>query len=173
MYADLSVYENVRYSALLFNRRLYAPGAPPTSSPESHFQAIVSESLDVLGLSHVAASLVGDELRRGISLGQRKRVSIAMEVVKQPRLLLLDEPTSGLDASTSLELAEMLKRIATARVPGRRRSRRSGPSSARVRDLPSVRHRGSPYLLALPGSQGGRDERRLRARPGLARELRR
>ena len=60
--------------------------------------------------------MVGDELKRGISLGQRKRVSIAMEVVKQPRLLLLDEPTSGLDASTSLELARMLRRISAAGV---------------------------------------------------------
>eukprot|EP00762_Andalucia_godoyi_P002630 ANDGO_03310.mRNA.1 ABC transporter G family member 7 len=47
-----------------------------------------------------------------ISGGQRKRVSIGMELVAKPRLLFLDEPTTGLDASTSIELMKYLHSIA-------------------------------------------------------------
>lgn len=48
-----------------------------------------------LGLSHTANTLVGNEMIRGVSGGERKRVSIGVELVKAPGILFLDEPTTG------------------------------------------------------------------------------
>lgn len=53
----------------------------------------VEEVLEMLGLSHVRFSVIGDENVRGISGGQRKRVNVGMELVADPKVLLLDEPT--------------------------------------------------------------------------------
>ena len=57
-------------------------------------------------------SLVGSVERRGISGGQRKRVSIGMELVAKPSLLLMDEPTSGLDATAATDILTALRRLA-------------------------------------------------------------
>ena len=65
--------------------------------------------IDALGLRHIAHAPIGDETRRGISGGQRKRVNVGMELVAQPSLLFLDEPTSGLDSTTSFELLHALR----------------------------------------------------------------
>ena len=55
--------------------------------------------------------MIGDAENRGVSGGQRKRVSIAVELVSNPSIAFLDEPTSGLDSTTSIELVQMLKRM--------------------------------------------------------------
>lgn len=68
-----------------------------------------------LGLVHVANSFVGDEETRGISGGERKRVSIGVDVIHDPPILLLDEPTSGLDSSSALQVIELLATMAKAR----------------------------------------------------------
>ncbi|XP_075516140.1 ABC transporter G family member 23-like [Primulina tabacum] len=65
-----------------------------------------------LGLMHVADSFVGDEENRGISGGERKRVSIGVDMIHDPPVLLLDEPTSGLDSSSALQVIELLSSIA-------------------------------------------------------------
>jgi ATP-binding cassette subfamily G (WHITE) protein 2 (SNQ2) len=67
--------------------------------------------LKVLGLSQVANSIVGDESIRGISGGQLKRLSIAVEIVHLPDLIFLDEPTTGLDSATSFELMSAVKNL--------------------------------------------------------------
>jgi Fe-S cluster assembly ATPase SufC len=56
---------------------------------------------------------IGDDIKRGISGGERKRVSIGIEMLAEPAVIILDEPTSGLDAATAAMLIETLRDIAT------------------------------------------------------------
>ncbi|KIV96500.1 hypothetical protein, variant [Exophiala mesophila] len=65
-----------------------------------------------LGLKDCADTLIGSELVKGISGGEKRRVSIAIQILTDPRVLLLDEPTSGLDAFTAFSIIEVLKSLA-------------------------------------------------------------
>jgi ABC-type multidrug transport system ATPase subunit len=56
----------------------------------------VEKLVDRLGLAKSRDSPVGDELIRGLSTGEKKRLDIAVELLAQPKMLFLDEPTSGL-----------------------------------------------------------------------------
>jgi len=62
-----------------------------------------------LSLNECKDQLIGGWLRRGISGGERKRVSIGYELITDPSLLLLDEPTSGLDSSTASRIVDLLR----------------------------------------------------------------
>uniref|UniRef100_A0A7N0TSY3 ABC transporter domain-containing protein n=1 Tax=Kalanchoe fedtschenkoi TaxID=63787 RepID=A0A7N0TSY3_KALFE len=75
----------------------------------------VNALLQELGLSHVAGARVGDEKVRGISGGERRRVSIGVDVIHNPKVLILDEPTSGLDSTSALQIIDMLKTMADTR----------------------------------------------------------
>jgi ABC-type multidrug transport system ATPase subunit len=55
---------------------------------------------------------IGDEGRRGVSGGERRRVSIGIEIIHKPSLLFLDEPTSGLDSTSAYSVVEKIKDIA-------------------------------------------------------------
>ncbi|KAL4283332.1 hypothetical protein GQ457_16G006990 [Hibiscus cannabinus] len=78
-------------------------------------QERVESLMQELGLLHVADSFVGDHEHRGISGGERKRVSIGVDMIHDPPILLLDEPTSGLDSSSALQVIELLASMARAR----------------------------------------------------------
>lgn len=69
-----------------------------------------------LGILHIQHRLVGDQVTSLISTGQRKRVSIAMELVSAPMMLFLDEPTSGLDSTTAMALIDLLRKISNTGV---------------------------------------------------------
>ena len=102
MHDDLTVYENLLYSAQL---RL------PTSMTVEQKRAIVEDVVEILDLSRIRDVVVGSPEKRGISGGQKKRVNIGMELVAYPRVLFLDEPTSGLDSAASLQVARCLQRM--------------------------------------------------------------
>ncbi|NXD71274.1 ABCG2 protein, partial [Eolophus roseicapillus] len=99
----LTVRENLKFSAAL---RL------PKSVKEREKNERVNQIIKELGLSKVADSKVGTQLSRGVSGGERKRTSIAMEIITDPDILFLDEPTTGLDASTANAVLLLLKRMA-------------------------------------------------------------
>mmetsp|Transcript_4870 Transcript_4870/g.7372 ORF Transcript_4870/g.7372 Transcript_4870/m.7372 type:complete len:623 (-) Transcript_4870:79-1947(-) len=84
----------------------------PSETSQTEVKRIVDHLIDSLGLTHVQDSLIGSHLIRGLSGGERKRVSIGVELVTSPDLLFLDEPTSGLDSYTSYKLVVLLRGLA-------------------------------------------------------------
>jgi ABC-type multidrug transport system ATPase subunit len=76
------------------------------------FEACVREAVVRMGLVSCQDTLVGDIFRKGISGGQKRRLSIAIELISQPSCLLLDEPTSGLESASALAVVRLLRRLA-------------------------------------------------------------
>lgn len=72
---------------------------------------IVENTINLLKLTHCADSKVGSELVRGLSGGEKRRVSIGVDVIHQPKVIFLDEPTSGLDSTTAYTVVESLKHM--------------------------------------------------------------
>jgi len=77
-------------------------------------QARVNEVLRELGLWDCRNTYIGGHETKGISGGERKRVSIAIELLDNPKLLFLDEPTTGLDSSRAYDTLKILMRLARA-----------------------------------------------------------
>jgi len=65
--------------------------------------------LQLLGLVHCANTVVGNELLRGVSGGEKKRVTIGIECMKDPALWLMDEPTTGLDAPAAYGIMRTMR----------------------------------------------------------------
>ncbi|KAJ3268851.1 hypothetical protein HK104_005247 [Borealophlyctis nickersoniae] len=84
----------------------------PRSWPYIRVKNKVLEMISFLGIAHIVDNVIGNEVERGVSGGQRKRVNIGMELVAEPSVLFLDEPTSGLDSSTAFEVCHNLRNIA-------------------------------------------------------------
>jgi len=103
MFAEMTVLEQITFSA---NLRL------PSSYDTEKKKARVARIINELGLSGVEDVVIGSNIVRGISGGQRKRVNIGTELVTEPSLLFLDEPTSGLDAFNALNVMKSLNRLA-------------------------------------------------------------
>ncbi|WVQ83463.1 hypothetical protein IAT38_005604 [Cryptococcus sp. DSM 104549] len=99
----LTVRETLTYAARL---RL------PTHLSIQTIALIVEQTIDELGLRDAADTVVGGPLRKGISGGEKRRLSIGCVLVTLPSVLILDEPTSGLDAFTSYLLLLTLSQLA-------------------------------------------------------------
>ncbi|KAJ9181657.1 hypothetical protein P3X46_009765 [Hevea brasiliensis] len=84
----------------------------PRSLSKSKKKARVEALIDQLGLRSAAKTVIGDEGHRGVSGGERRRVSIGIDIVHDPILLFLDEPTSGLDSTSAFMVVKVLQRIA-------------------------------------------------------------
>ncbi|KAH9824442.1 hypothetical protein DFH28DRAFT_1163115 [Melampsora americana] len=95
--------------ALLFAAKLKLP--EDTSDEKRDLR--VAEVIDSLGLAHVAHSRIGDDEVRGLSGGERRRLSIGLEMISRPSILFLDEPTSGLDSVSALRVVNVLKALST------------------------------------------------------------
>ncbi|KAH8798827.1 ABC transporter-like protein [Hyaloscypha sp. PMI_1271] len=99
---ELTVRENILHSA-----RIRLPSNWTDSEIQNHVDILIS----CLKLAHVQDSLVGSPGAPVISGGQRKRVSIGMELAAAPMALFLDEPTSGLDATAAASIMATLKAL--------------------------------------------------------------
>ncbi|GAA5973014.1 hypothetical protein JCM11641_000365 [Rhodosporidiobolus odoratus] len=97
----LTVRETVSFAASL----ALGPGYP---SIRDH----VDGTLRSLGLWEIRNNMIGTPLQRGVSGGQKRRVTIACSVVAKPAILVLDEPTSGLDAASGREVVAFLRQLA-------------------------------------------------------------
>ncbi|KAF5734038.1 hypothetical protein HS088_TW16G00479 [Tripterygium wilfordii] len=103
LFPRLTVFETLMFAAEV---RL-----PPSLSREEKKRR-VHELIDQLGLESAIHTNIGDEGRRGVSGGERRRVSIGIDIIHKPSLLFLDEPTSGLDSSSAYSVVEKVKDIA-------------------------------------------------------------
>ncbi|KAL2522606.1 ABC transporter G family member 17 [Forsythia ovata] len=74
----------------------------------------VEKLIDQLGLTSSRNTYIGDEGTRGVSGGERRRVSIGVDIIHGPSLLFLDEPTSGLDSTSAHSVIEKVHDIATS-----------------------------------------------------------
>ncbi|KAG8774795.1 hypothetical protein FRC12_001829 [Ceratobasidium sp. 428] len=99
----LTVRETLRYAAIL---RL------PRTMSRKHKIARAQEVMKMLGLDICADNLVGGELLKGISGGEKRRLSLAVQMINDPAVLIVDEPTSGLDALTANNVMTALNDIA-------------------------------------------------------------
>ncbi|KAG6636018.1 hypothetical protein CIPAW_11G082100 [Carya illinoinensis] len=105
LFPHLTVKETLTYAALL---RL-----PKTLTREQKEKRAIDVIYE-LGLERCQDTMIGGSFVRGVSGGERKRVSIGNEIIINPSLLFLDEPTSGLDSTTALRTVQMLHDIAEA-----------------------------------------------------------
>ncbi|MGK5093994.1 ABC transporter permease [Deltaproteobacteria bacterium TL4] len=102
LYRDLTVKETLYYSISL--RGL--------GSNKQQIQELIHRTVADLGLEKASEILIGDDQKKGISGGQRKRVNLALELLSENTLILmLDEPTSGLDPGTELLTHQLLKTL--------------------------------------------------------------
>ncbi|XP_024517948.1 ABC transporter G family member 11 [Selaginella moellendorffii] len=102
----LTVLETITYSAQL---RL------PHSLPQSQKMEMVESVITEMGLGDCKHTVVGGWFSRGLSGGEKRRVSIALEILTQPSLLFMDEPTSGLDSASAFYVIKTIKNLATSK----------------------------------------------------------
>lgn len=105
LHADLTVWQALWYAARL---RL------PRDMADEEIARRIRQVLAELGLEGTEQTRVGDQRKRGISGGQRKRVNLAMELLTDPPILVLDEPTSGLSSTDTISVLELLRSLADA-----------------------------------------------------------
>jgi ATP-binding cassette, subfamily G (WHITE), member 2 len=104
LYGTLTVQECIEYSAMM---RL------PIEMETTKKQALVWKTLEELYLLDIAHNRIGSHGHASVSGGERRRVSIGMEIVAMPTVICLDEPTSGLDSFAANNIMDLLSEIAS------------------------------------------------------------
>ena len=102
---SMTVSETLRFAADL---------ALPRSVNRREKRQRIQTLLEAFGIQNQASTLVGTPIRKGISGGQKRRVSVASQLITCPKILFLDEPTSGLDSTSSYEVISYLRELAKA-----------------------------------------------------------
>jgi ABC-type multidrug transport system ATPase subunit len=98
---ELTVYQNLFYNAKL----CFA------DKSDSEIRVMVLNLLTDIGLQDTIDLKVGSPLEKTISGGQRKRLNIALELIREPAVLFVDEPTSGLSSRDSENIMDLLKEL--------------------------------------------------------------
>uniref|UniRef100_A0A8C5T274 ATP binding cassette subfamily G member 5 n=1 Tax=Malurus cyaneus samueli TaxID=2593467 RepID=A0A8C5T274_9PASS len=98
----LTIQESLTYTALLTLKKC------SNTSIKKKVDAVMAE----LSLSHIADKIIGSHNVIGISGGERRRVSVAAQLLQDPKVMLLDEPTTGLDCLTANQLVLLLSELA-------------------------------------------------------------
>lgn len=98
---DLTVFENLYYAARLCFRYY----------TKEEIITLVEQTLLSLGLTEIRELKVGSPLDKSISGGQRKRLNIGLELLREPAVLFVDEPTSGLSSRDSENIMDLLKEL--------------------------------------------------------------
>ncbi|MCH8318088.1 MAG: ATP-binding cassette domain-containing protein, partial [Bacteroidetes bacterium] len=101
LFEELTVFQNLYYNAKLCFDDL----------PDNEINKKVLNTLDNLGLLEIKHLKVGTVLNKKISGGQRKRLNIALELIREPAVMFLDEPTSGLSSRDSENVMDLLKEL--------------------------------------------------------------
>jgi ABC-type multidrug transport system ATPase subunit len=99
---ELTVYQNLYYNAKLCFK----------DKSEDEINSLVLRTLQNLGLYDRKDLKVGSPLKKMISGGQRKRLNIALELIREPSILFVDEPTSGLSSRDSENVMDLLRELA-------------------------------------------------------------
>ncbi|KAK3405490.1 hypothetical protein EUGRSUZ_K01997, partial [Eucalyptus grandis] len=99
----LTVKETIAYTAHL---RL------SSEMTKAEIDEVVETTIKEMGLEDCAENKIGNWHLRGISSGEKKRLSISLEMVTGPLILLLDEPTTGLDSASAFFVTRALRNIA-------------------------------------------------------------
>lgn len=102
LFEELTVFQNLYYNARLCFGDL----------PQEKIKEKVLRLLQQLGLYEARGLKVGSPLEKTISGGQRKRLNIALELIREPSVLFVDEPTSGLSSRDSENIMDLLKELA-------------------------------------------------------------
>ncbi|KAL6708187.1 hypothetical protein ACN47E_003371 [Coniothyrium glycines] len=100
---SLTVQETLHFAAQL---------ALPSTVTKTERKARITALLTAFGLREQSDALIGTPIRKGLSGGQKRRVSVASQLITSPKILFLDEPTSGLDSAASYEVMNFVKDIA-------------------------------------------------------------
>lgn len=98
---DLTVFDNLYYAARLCFRYY----------KKEEIITLVEQTLLSLGLTEIRDLKVGSPLDKTISGGQRKRLNIGLELLREPAVLFVDEPTSGLSSRDSENIMDLLKEL--------------------------------------------------------------
>lgn len=83
-----------------------------SSVSKAQRKARITALISAFGLREQSDTLIGTPIRKGLSGGQKRRVSVASQLITSPKILFLDEPTSGLDSAASYEVMKFVKDIA-------------------------------------------------------------
>ncbi|ODV58976.1 uncharacterized protein ASCRUDRAFT_38135 [Ascoidea rubescens DSM 1968] len=100
--SDLTAIETLQYAADL---RL------TSSISQAERKKFVNQIILELGLKDCANTLVGNSAHKGLSGGEKRRLSIGIQLLSNPSLLFLDEPTTGLDSFSALQVILTLKKL--------------------------------------------------------------
>jgi len=98
---ELSVFQNLYFNAKLCFAKLN----------EREIKRKVIDVLHSVGLYEVKDLIVGNPMEKTISGGQRKRLNIALELIREPEVLFVDEPTSGLSSRDSENIMDLMKEM--------------------------------------------------------------